>query len=322
MVKIAPPGRSTAMSMRELRRPHRLGPGDAVAVVAPAGPVPAEPLEAGLAQLQEWGLRVVVGKHVRERHPRLDYLAGADADRAADLQQAWCDPEVRAVLCARGGYGSTRILDHLDWDRMSAAGPKVLVGSSDVTALHQAFATQLGLVTVFGPMPATGAFTDDPAAREHLRRTLFEPQSVTIVTRSGADALVPGRARGVTYGGNLSLVASALGAPDAPTPPERGLALLEDVTEDPYRLDRYLTQLLRAGWFDRAGGIALGSWTGCGPLEEVRAVMSDRLGPLGIPIVWELGFGHCDAQRTIPLGVAAELDTDARRLSILQPALL
>lgn len=310
-----------AMSMRELRRPHRLRSGDTVALVAPAGPVPEQLLDAGLAQLRSWGLNARVGKHVRDRHPHLDYLAGTDADRAADLQEAWCDPDVTAVFCVRGGYGSMRILDHLDWTEMAAAGPKVFTGSSDITALHDAFATQLGVVTVFGPMLATKAFVEDPAAREHLRRTLFQPESVTILTRSNAGALVHGRARGIIYGGNLSMVAGSLGAPDAPTPPERGIAMLEDVTEDPYRLDRFVTKLLRAGWFDHAAGIALGSWTECGPLEEVRAVMSDRLGGLGVPIMWELGFGHCDAQRTIPLGVAAELDTDAQRLSILQPAL-
>ncbi|MGW1676211.1 S66 peptidase family protein [Saccharopolyspora sp. NPDC002376] len=310
------------MSMRELRRPPRLRTGDAVAVVAPAGPVPEELLEAGLDHLRAWGLEPRVGKHVLDRHPRLPHLAGNDADRATDLQEAWCDPDVTAVLCARGGYGSMRILDHLDWTAMTAAGPKVFTGSSDITALHDAVATQLGLVTVFGPMVATQAFTEDPAAREHLRRTLFQPESVTILTRSTADALVRGRARGTTYGGNLSIVAGSLGAPDAPTPPERGIAMLEDITEKPYQLDRFVTQLLRAGWFDHAAGIALGSWTECGPLEEVRAVMSDLLGGLGVPILWELGFGHCVAQRTIPLGVAAELDTDAQRLSILQPALL
>ncbi|RKT86751.1 muramoyltetrapeptide carboxypeptidase [Saccharopolyspora antimicrobica] len=310
------------MSMRELRRPPRLRSGDTVAVVAPAGPVPEELLDAGLAHLRAWGLQPRVGKHVRDRHPGLDYLAGTDADRAADLQEAWCDPDVSAVLCARGGYGSMRVLDHLDWAEMAAAGPKVFTGSSDITALHDAVATQLGLVTVFGPMVATKAFAEDAAAREHLRRTLFQPESVTILTRSTADALVRGRARGTTYGGNLSIVAASLGAPDAPTPPERGIALLEDITESPYQLDRFLTQLLRAGWFDHAAGIALGSWTECGPLDAVRAVMSDRLGGLGVPILWELGFGHCTAQRTVPLGVAAELDTDAQRLSILKPALL
>lgn len=310
------------MSVGERRRPHRLRSGDTVAVVAPAGPVPGELLDAGIAHLQSWGLRVKVGAHVRNRHPRLDYLAGTDADRAADLQQAWCDPQVAGVICARGGYGSTRILDKLDFSAMAAVGPKVFVGSSDVTALHGSFATHLGLATIFGPMMATEAFVNDEPAREHLRRTLFEPEKVTILTRPTAGVLVPGRARGITYGGNLSVLAAVLGARSAPTPPERGLALLEDVTEKTYRLDGYLTQLLRAGWFDTATGVALGSWSECGPPAEVCAVMRDLLGGLGIPIVWELGFGHCAGQRTVPLGVAAELDADAQRLSILQPALL
>lgn len=292
-----------------------------MAVVAPAGPVPGEVLDAGLELLGRWGLRVVLGEHVRDRHPRLPYLAGSDADRAADLQRAWCDPEVAGVLCARGGYGSMRILEHLDWAAMRAAGPKLFAGSSDVTALHQVFGERLELATVFGPMIGTGAFVEDSAAREHFRRTLFEPERVSIITRGGAEALVPGRARGVTYGGNLSLAAATLGAPDTPGPPERGIALLEDVGEDPYRLDRALTQLLRAGWFAGATGIALGSWQGCEPVADVRAVARDRLGELGIPVLWELGFGHCPAQRTVPLGVSAELDTSAQRLTVLQPAL-
>lgn len=309
------------MSMRERRRPARLRAGDTVAVVAPAGPVPDDLLEAGLEHLRDWGLRVSVGKHVREHHQRLDYLAGADADRASDLQEAWCDPEIAGVLCARGGYGSTRMLDHLDWAAMAAAEPKVFAGSSDITALHDAMSTHLGQVTLFSPMIATKAFVEDNAAREHFKRSLFAPESVTILTRSTAGTLVPGRARGVTYGGNLSIVAGSLGAPDAATPPERGIALLEDVTEKPYRLDGFVTQLMRAGWFDRATGIALGSWADCGPMEQVRTTMLDLLGGLGIPVVWELGFGHCPGQRTVPLGVAAELDTDAHRLSILHPTL-
>ena len=309
------------MTMRELRRPPRLREGDAVAVVAPAGPVPGELLEAGVARLRDWGLRVRLGKHVQEKHPLLEYLAGDDADRAADLRDAWCDPEISAVFCARGGYGCLRMLDRLDWPRLAAAGDKVLIGSSDVTALHEAVGARLGLASVFGPMVATKAFAHDERAAEHLRRTLFEPESVTILTRPSTEPLVRGRGRGVTYGGNLSLLAGSLGSASAARPPERGIALLEDITEKPYLLDRFVTQLLRAGFFDGAAGVALGSWTDCGPLEQVRTVMSDLLGGLGVPVLWELGFGHCEAQRTVPLGVAAELDADAHRLSILQPAL-
>lgn len=309
------------MSMRELTRPRRLQPGDTVALVAPAGPVPEDLLEAGLAQLRAWELDVRVGKHVLDRHPRLDYLAGTDADRAADLQEAWCDPQVSAVFCARGGYGCLRMIDHLDPEELAKAGPKILVGSSDVTALHEVFAAELGLVTIFAPMVATKAFAHDEKARGHLRRTLFEPQGVTILTGRSAQTMVPGRALGVTYGGNLSLLAGSLGAGVPARPPERGIALLEDVTEEPYRLDRFLIQLIRAGFFQGATGIALGSWTDCGPTGEVYAMLENLLGGLGVPILWELGFGHCEAQRTVPLGVAAELDADAQRLSILQPAL-
>lgn len=307
---------------REYRRPGRLNPGDTVAVVAPAGPVADDVLEAGIAHLRSWGLHVVVGKHARDHHAGLDYLAGTDADRAGDLQWAWCDPGIAAVFCARGGYGCMRVLDHVDWTAMAAATPKALVGSSDATALHEAFATRLAQVTVFGPLVATTGFTEDAAAREHLRRTLFEPETVTILTRPTAGALTPGRARGVTYGGNLSLVAGMQGAADMRVPPQRGIALLEDVTEQPYQLDRFLTQLLRAGWFDRAAGIALGSWTQCGPPEQVERTVRDVLGNLGVPIVCDLGFGHCAGQRTVPLGVSAELDADARRLTIAKPALV
>lgn len=301
------------------QRPRRLRDGDTAAVVAPAGPIPPELLEAGVAHLRSWGLRVVLGDHVHDRH--LPYLAGTDRDRARDLQWAWCDPGIDAVFCARGGYGTMRLLDRLDWSAMSAAAPKVFTGSSDVTALHEAFQAHLDVVTVFGPMVATEPFTADPPAREHLRRSLFEPASATALASASTGSLAPGRAEGVTYGGNLSVLAGTLGAAGTPKPPDGGIALLEDVTEDPYQLDRFTTQLLRAGWFDRAVGIALGSWTECGPMEQVRATMLDRLGDLGLPVLWELGFGHRQGQLTVPLGATARIDAEARELTLPQPAL-
>lgn len=302
-------------------RPPRLRPGDRVAVVAPAGPVDADLLDAGVAELRSWGLRVEVAPHVLDRHPGLPYLAGSDLDRARDLQRAWCDPEVDAVLCARGGYGCLRVLDLVDWPDMAAARPKLFAGSSDVTALHDAFARHLGVVTLFSPMVAGRLFVDDPAARQHLRRTLFEPESARLLTREGAGALVAGRARGVTVGGNLSLLAAGLGARDGAAPPPGAIVLLEDVAEAPYRLDRMLTQLRRAGWFAGAAGVALGSWQCCGDRDQVRAVMAERLGDLGVPVLWELGFGHREAQLTVPLGVLAELDAEAGTLTLTEPAL-
>ncbi|MEV0225065.1 LD-carboxypeptidase [Streptomyces sp. NPDC050704] len=308
--------------MKELVRPRRLAPGARVAVVAPSGPVPEERLQAGLDILRGWDLEPLATPHVLDRHGEFDYLAGSDTDRAADLQAAWCDPAVDAVLCARGGYGAQRMADLLDWDAMRAAGPKVFLGFSDITALHEAFATRMGLVTLHGPMAAGVDFIKSARAQEHLRATLFDPESVRTITSTGR-ALVPGRARGVLLGGCLSLLAADLGAPHARTSASGGLLCIEDVGEETYRLDRYLTQLLRAGWLDGVAGILLGSWERCDPYDRVRALVLDRLGGLGVPIAEEFGFGHGEGALTIPFGVRAELDAGAgtATLTLDAPAL-
>ncbi|CAL9381812.1 putative murein peptide carboxypeptidase [Streptomyces sp. enrichment culture] len=306
--------------MNGLTRPARLAPGARVAVVAPSGPVPEERLQAGLDVLRGWDLDPVVAPHVLDRHGTLDHLAGDDADRAADLQGAWCDPAVDAVLCARGGYGAQRLVGLLDWDAMRAAGPKVFVGFSDITALHEAFAVRLGLVTLHGPMAAGVDFLKEARAQEHLRATLFAPETVRTIT-SGGTPLVPGRARGVTLGGCLSLLAAELGIPGARPGARGGLLCLEDVAEEPYRLDRCLTQLLRAGWLEGVRGVLLGSWVGCGPADRLRALFLDRLGGLGVPVAADFGFGHCVAALTVPFGVGAELDADAGTLTLDEPAL-
>ncbi|MGY3205225.1 S66 peptidase family protein [Streptomyces sp. TE5632] len=304
-----------------LLRPPRPGPGARVAVVAPSGPVPEERLQAGLDVLRGWDLDPVVASHVLDRHRDFDYLAGTDADRAADLQSAWCDPAVDVVMCARGGYGAQRMVDLLDWTAMRAAGPKVFVGFSDITALHEAFATRLGLVTLHGPMAAGIDFVKNTRAQDHLKATLLAPETVRTITSPDGTALVPGRARGVTLGGCLALLAADLGTPHARGSARGGLLCLEDVGEEPYRLDRYLTQLLRAGWFDGVSGLLLGSWAQCEPYETVRALLADRLGGLGVPVAERFGFGHCDGALTIPFGVPAELDAEAGTLTLDEPAL-
>ncbi|MFJ9584293.1 S66 peptidase family protein [Streptomyces acidicola] len=309
-------------SPASLTRPARLAPGARVAIVAPSGPVPEERLSTGLDLLRGWDLEPVVAPHVLDRHPGFDYLAGTDADRAADLQAAWCDPSVDAVLCARGGYGVQRMVDLLDWGAIRAAGPKVFVGFSDITALHEAFATRAGLVTLHGPMAAGVDFLKNATAQEHLRATLFEPETVRTIAPSGTTALVPGRARGLLLGGCLSLLATELGTPHGRPSARGGLLCLEDVGEETYRLDRYFTQLLRAGWLDGVSGILLGSWAECAPYDEVRALLTDRLAGLGVPVVEEFGFGHREGALTIPFGVTAELDADAGTLTLDEPALV
>jgi muramoyltetrapeptide carboxypeptidase len=303
-----------------LIRPRRLVPGDRVAVVAPSGPVPRERLDAGLDILRGWDLDPVAAPHVLADHP-CGYLAGADRDRAADIQQAWCDPATAAVMCVRGGYGAQRMVDLLDWAAMRAATPKAFIGYSDITALHEAFATRLGVATLHGPMAGAGTFLKDGPTQDHLRRTLFTPHDTRELAPPTARTLVPGRAAGVTAGGCVSLLAADLGTPYARPSAAGALLVLEDTGEEPYRLDRILTQLLRSGWLDGVAGILLGSWTDCGPYDDLRTLFLDRLGGLGVPVVEEFGFGHCPSTLTVPLGVSAVLDADAGTLTLEVPAL-
>lgn len=305
-----------------LTRPPRLREGDRVRLVAPCSPVPSAQLDAAVAVLTDWGLRVELAPHVRDQHPLLPYLAGEDAVRAADLQEAWCAPDVAAVFCVRGGDGAHRTLDRLDFDAMRAAPAKVLVGFSDITALHEAFAVELGVATVHGPVVGTKYFVGDQLAQHELHTTLFAPERRMELTSPNAHALVPGRAEGVTFGGNLSLLNDGLAAPHSRLSTAGGILVLEDINEDVARLDRMLTHLIRTGWTDGITGVALGTWTDCPPDPGgIADLMRDRLTPLGVPVLWGLEFGHCAAQLTVALGVPAELDTEAASLRLAVPAL-
>ncbi|QXJ26284.1 LD-carboxypeptidase [Actinomadura graeca] len=315
----------------EARRYKALRPGDRVAVVAPSGPADPARLEEGCAVLRGLGLDVVLGQHALDRvnlggpGPLRDgwqQLAGGDADRAADLASAWSDPRVSAVVCARGGYGATRVLDHLDWDALAAAtgpDPKMLHGSSDITALHVAFGARLGVTTSFGPMPAgriadlgpaaTGA--DDALTRDGLLAALFGTGQDVL---TGTHALAPGRAEGPLTGGTLTLLTALLGTPYAPPRAEGRIVFLEDVSEAPYRIDRMLVQLLQSAWLDGAAGVVLGSWERSGDPAELDAVFSARLGPLGVPVLAGVPAGHGPRQRTLELGAPAILDAGALTL--------
>jgi muramoyltetrapeptide carboxypeptidase len=311
--------KSSAMARRppgrELLRPPPLRPGDLVAVPAMAGVVPPDKLANGLARLESWGLRVRVGGHVFDRHASLAYLAGSDADRAADFTAAWMDPDVSAVMPARGGYGTQRVLDLLDWRRLAEAEPKHLVGFSDVTALHSAVATRLGLATIHSHV-VTSLGGATRASADSLRRMLMQPETVRdLLEGSDPEVVVPGRTTGVLTGGNLALLSSDVGTPLSRAA-QGGIVVLEDVDEAPYRIDRLLTQLLRSGWFDAVRGIVVGEFTDCGPHDQVDGVLEDRLAPLGVAMVKGLDAGHTDTMVSVPLGVAATLDTDRRSLTL------
>ena len=280
-----------------------LAPGDRVALVSPAGPTPPEQRARAEALLRSWGLEPVSYPGTTGAHPRASYLAADDAVRARDLEDAWCDDAVAGVFALRGGYGSVRVLDLLDVERMRAARPKPLYGSSDVTALHEWLREELGVGSWFTPMVGSGSLLDDAEATASLRVAVLEGLEGRRWSARAASVLVPGTATGTLVGGNVSLLAMTLGARRRRPLDNRGtLALLEDVHEETYRLDGYLTSLLRAGWFDGVVGIALGGWEDCSPLAEVEALCQELLGPLGVPMVSELGFGHGPAAHSLPLG--------------------
>jgi muramoyltetrapeptide carboxypeptidase len=313
--------RRKAMSMaprrpgRVLLRPPALQVGDVVGVVGVAGAVAPDRLAAGLARIERWGLRVRVERQVLAPRPDLAYLAGPDEVRASDFTSVWMDPDVKAVMAARGGFGTQRILDLLDWRRLAESSPKLLVGFSDVTALHQAVAGRLGLVTVHGHNASSLGAADEPGV-EQLRRLIMEPQSVTeLLAGRDADVLVPGVASGVLTGGNLALLAAEIGTGFGRSA-AGGIVVLEETGEWPYRIDRLLTQLLRTGWFEGVRAIVLGAFTDCGPPADVRAVLARRLTPLGVPVMSGLDVGHTTSTLSVPLGVAATLDTDHRALTL------
>jgi muramoyltetrapeptide carboxypeptidase len=299
-----------------VRRPAALGPGDVVALVSPAGPVPRARVDLGVELLSSWGLVPEVAPHALDRGgERLGYLAGADADRLGDLNAAFADPRVRAVFCTRGGYGGLRIVDGLDLEPLRE-DPKPLVGFSDVTTLQLALWAKLRLVSVHGPVAAWNPARLGPVAAEALRSAVMTTGPV-VVARDPAEPTaaiaVPGVAHGTLIAANLALLVACLGSADFPDL-TGAIVLLEDVTEEPYRLDRLLTQLRRAG-LGRAAGIALGQFTECGPAADVVTVLADRLTDLGIPVLGGLPVGHGQDQRTVPFGVPAVLDVAAGTLT-------
>jgi len=189
-----------------------------------------------------------------------------------------------------------------------------------VTALHQAFAARLGLSTIHGPVVTSLGSADDES-RAHLRALLFEPAPGVSLTPSSVETVVGGRAEGVLVGGNIAMLASEVGTRNS-LRAASSIAVLEEIGEETYRVDRMLTQLLRTGWFDDVLGIVLGTFTDCGPPATVRELAEDRLAPLGVPLLWGAPIGHDDRNLAFPYGVPAVLDAEAGTLVLREPALL
>ena len=291
-------------------------------MVAPSGVVAEDRLEAGVRVLESLGLRVVAGEFVLARQA---YLAGSDAERGADLQRMLDDPTIRAVFCARGGYGAQRILPALDLAAVRRQ-PKPVVGYSDATVLIAAL-VRAGVVGIHGPMVAVDLARGlSPRSLAHLERVLSDPSYLWEV--EVPLSIRPGRATGRLLGGTLSVLATTLGTPYAPDL-DGAVLFLEDVHEWPYRLDRLLTQLRQSGKLDRVAGVVFGTMAACRTLDGVSAVevIRDAFAGAPYPVGFGLPAGHDPADSgvenlALPLGVEVELDVDRGRLAALEPAVV
>lgn len=293
-----------------------LPPGGLIGVIAPAGPVEPERLARVPALYESFGYRcrIYPGCALRD-----GYLAGPDERRLADLHAALGDRDVAAIHAIRGGYGCMRFLDAIDV-RLLRANPKLLIGYSDLTALHALWARE-GLPSLHAPMAASDLLL---SGREADRDALFDvlrhglPTGTVLAPELLPDAWhVPGRARGRLIGGNLSLVAALLGTPWA-WDAAGAILFLEDVNEELYRVDRLLTQLRLAGVFDAVSGFVLGSFT---EATSPQPLLHRMLEPLGKPLLAGWPSGHGTPNRPLPLGVEVELDAAAGRITLLQDLL-
>ncbi len=302
--------------------PPRLPGGGTIAVVSPAAPVDdARALERASGWLRQLGYEVVFGERFNRRW---GHAAGSPADRARDLEDAFGDPGVDAVICASGGDAATHLLAEIDYD-VVRRHPKPFVGFSDITVLHAALGAEAGLVTLWGPV-LSQLVQGDAVTRTALVDALStdEPLGVVDPTAAPAETITPGIAEGELVGGTTSLLCSLLGTPWEPDT-EGKILLLEDVDEQPARVQRFLTHLLNAGKLEGAAAICLAEFVRCVPRSDASLTLEEifdhLLAPLGIPVIHGLSLGHGQRLTTVPLGVLARLDADAGRLEILEPAL-
>ena len=317
--------------MNTLRKPERLDFGDTVGIVAPAS-APADPhaVDGAASALERLGFKPKLGKNVRAR---LGFIAGSDRQRATDLMAMITDKEVKAIICLRGGYGTSRILNRLDYD-LIRRHRKILSGYSDITSLHFALIKKAGLVCFHAPMlnGELAEATVPPFTRAAFLRAVMEAAPAGSIRKGYAGGtaccLRGGTVEGSLIGGNLSLICASLGTPFAPSFKGK-ILFFEEVNEPPYRLDRMLTQLLNAGILSQVAGIAVGACHGSPipepkPDEEYRQsifdVLKERLSSLHVPVVVGLPFGHSEMHATIPLGVRARLDGNQGDLIIIESA--
>ncbi|ABR46703.1 peptidase U61, LD-carboxypeptidase A [Alkaliphilus metalliredigens QYMF] len=305
-------------------KPKALKKGDTIGVIAPSSPALPEKVTGANKKLEEMGFKVKMASSCYETH---GYLAGQDKLRADDLNDMFKDKEIDGIICLRGGYGAPKIVDKIDYEAIKA-NPKVFVGYSDITSLHIAMNQISGLVTFHGPMAATdiAGGLDDFSEKEFIR-AITNPEPMGMIQNPNGikvQTLVGGEAKGTIIGGNLALLTATMGTPyEVDT--KGKLLLIEEIGEEPYRVDRMLTQLALGGKFKDAAGIILGDWNDCDPQKHksslsLMEVFKEIIVPFGKPTIYDLKAGHCRPKVTVPFGVNAHLNADTGELVMEESA--
>jgi len=311
-------------------KPPRLKPGGTIGVIAPASPQrDDERLRRGIVYLRSKGYGVIEGRHLWQRN---GYLAGTDDQRADDVNAMIRDPGVHMIVAARGGYGTTRILDRIDY-RWLRRNPKIVVGFSDVTALNLAILRRAGVVSFSGALPGVDFWKPEgpqPSVEESFWRAVTRaarPGEVRQPAGTSPRALHPGNVRGPLIPANLTLLCALIGTRFLPIL-DGAILLLEEIGEEAYRLDRMLSHVRNAGLFRRIGGLALGAFTGTEPRRvsvdslEVDDVFKYYMRDTAVPTVGGILYGHIDNKITLPVGTLAELDGNRGVLRLLESGVM
>lgn len=302
-------------------KPKPLEIGDRIGLIATSSPVKIDRINPSIKAIENLGFEVVIGESCMGYH---GFLSGNDELRASDINKMFKDKSIKGIFVIRGGYGAARILDMLDYD-MIKKNPKVFVGYSDVTALHNVFNEKCKLITYHGPMPSTELYKGvDDYTMDYFKENIFSDKPLGILRNPEGqeiDTLVSGKAEGKLVGGNLSLLVSSIGTPYE-IDIKGKILFLEDVDEYPYKIDRMLLQLKQSGKFKDAAGIILGAWTGCEAREgdnslSLMEVFEELIKPENKPTLYNLACGHCLPTMTIPLGAKARINSDKNEITIL-----
>ena len=309
--------------------PARLKQGDLIGLVTPGSPIVKEQLERAVEKLEKLGFRTFYNDSVLSEY---GYFAGSDQERADELMGMFTNKDIDGILCVRGGYGSIRILDLLDFEQIKL-NPKVFIGYSDITALLNSVYEQTGLITFHGPL---GVSEFNNFTVKSLKKLVMNPVNHYKYPYKREDdtennpefdryTITGGKAEGELIGGNISVLDSMIGS-KFETDFENKIVYLEDTEEKTYRLDKMLVHLLQATNLNKAAGIVMGAFYECNINDEPRLSLKEAIGdllkPLGIPVSYGLSFGHIDTMLTIPNGILARMNADKNTLKLLEKAVI